>query len=112
METNTPPMNDTVSKPNEVDNDVRISWLDQFRGIMLIFLFISSLTWIFSANMWQLEVPIGPTWLNYGFKYADYYPRMITLIDLGSEIFMTIIGISVALSFQRKIREKGAVTTV
>ncbi len=73
----------------------------------MFFYFIASLTWVFSADIRALEYPIGPTWLNFGYKYVDFYPRMITLIDLGSQVFMFILGLSLSISFRNKLVKKG-----
>ncbi|MHA1111945.1 MAG: hypothetical protein ACTSRE_12630 [Promethearchaeota archaeon] len=87
----------------------RYRWLDLLRGVYLLFFFIASLTWMFSADIRALEYPIGPTWLNFGYKYVDFYPRMITLIDLGSQIFMFILGLSLSISFHSKLEKKGVI---
>ena len=48
----------------------RYDWLDQFRGMVIVFLIIASLTWIFSSSDFATAPPIGPTWLNHGWKYS------------------------------------------
>jgi len=85
----------------------RYDWLDQFRGMVIVFLVIASLTWEFSSNNFAVAPPLGPTWLNHGFKYVDLQPAMITIIDMGSQIFMFMLGISVSLSFKSKLEKNG-----
>jgi len=52
----------------------RYEWLDQFRGLIIIFLIILVITWPLSGNFPGTEVPIGPPLLNHGFQYYDGYP--------------------------------------
>jgi hypothetical protein len=80
----------------------RYPWLDQLRGVLLIFYTIASLTGLLSANIRGAEVPVGPTWLNFGYKWIDFYPAMITLVDLGFQLFGYILGVSIAISFRQK----------
>ena len=63
----------------------RYEWLDQFRGLIIIFLIISVITWPLSGdptigltNSW-----IGPPLLNHGYKYFNGWPPIITIIDIG-----------------------------
>jgi hypothetical protein len=86
----------------------RYDWLDQFRGMVIVFLFIASITWELSSNNFGIAAPIGPTWLNHGWRYWNQFPPIITIVDLGSQIFMFMLGISLALSFPSKIAKKGA----
>jgi len=86
----------------------RYDWLDQFRGMVIVFLFIASITWELSSSDFSIAPPVGPTWLNHGWRYASQNPIMITIVDLGSQIFMFMLGISLGLSFPSKIKKKGA----
>ncbi|MHA1111947.1 MAG: hypothetical protein ACTSRE_12640 [Promethearchaeota archaeon] len=86
----------------------RFDWLDQFRGMVIVFLIIASLTWELSSNDFAAAPPLGPTWLNHGWKFFNQNPAMITIVDLGSQIFMFMLGISLGLSFKSKIEKKGA----
>ena len=86
----------------------RYDWLDQFRGMVVVFLVIASLTWELSSDNFALAAPLGPTWLNHGFKFLSKKPEIITIIDLGNQIFMFMLGISLGLSFQSKTQKKGA----
>ena len=114
MEKNPPPSldNDSVSKKSseisQQESHPRYRWIDQFRGVYLVFFFIASLTTVFSKKILDIEFPIGPTWLNFGYNYADFYPRMITLVDLGSQVFMYILGLTLTISFRRKLEAKGS----
>ena len=85
----------------------RYDWLDQFRGMVIVFLLIASLTWEFSSTNFSIAPPLGPTWLNHGWKYYEQQPAIITIVDLGSQIFMFMLGISMGLSFRSKVEKKG-----
>jgi hypothetical protein len=86
----------------------RFEWIDQFRGITITLLFIASFTWILSSYGSTTLPPIGPTWLNHGYKYWENSGApLITLIDIGAQIFMFILGISVPISFRSKWEKKG-----
>ncbi len=85
----------------------RYDWLDQFRGMVIVFLIIASLTWEFSSSDFSLAPPLGPTWLNHGWQFFNQQPAMITIIDMGSQIFMFMLGISMGLSFRSKVEKKG-----
>jgi uncharacterized membrane protein len=45
----------------------RYEWLDQFRGLIIIFLIISVITWPLSGEFPTTIPPIGPPLLNHGF---------------------------------------------
>ena len=67
----------------------RWQWLDQFRGLKIIFLIISVISWQLSGDPLNLtDRPIGPPLLNHGFQYLDGYPALITIIDIGQQIFI------------------------
>ncbi|MBN2157042.1 MAG: hypothetical protein JW776_13445 [Candidatus Lokiarchaeota archaeon] len=85
----------------------RYDWLDQFRGMVIVFLVIASLTWELASENFAITPPLGPTWLNHGWEYYDQQPVIITIIDLGSQIFMFMLGISLSLSFKSKVEKKG-----
>lgn len=88
----------------------RYKWIDQYRGMVIMILFIASFTWIFSSKMWLGEVPpIGPTWLNHGWRYYDGTAPIITVVDIGAAIFMFILGISMTISFRSKRAQKGGI---
>lgn len=84
---------------------IRYEWLDQFRGLVIIFLIISVITWPLSGE--NGVGIIGPPLLNHGFKYANYYPSLITIIDIGQQIFMFLLGFVGYLAFQGRIEKKG-----
>jgi hypothetical protein len=88
---------------------VRYEWLDQFRGLIIIFLIISVITWPLSGDP---SMPgstwIGPPLLNHGFKYFNGYPPLITIIDIGQQIFMFILGFVGYLAFKSRLEKKGS----
>jgi len=86
----------------------RYRWLDQLRGITVLFLLVAFLTWEFSSKLYLGNPPpLGPTWMNHGTRYAKYLPSIITVIDMGSSLFMNVMGISLAISFRSKVKKKG-----
>lgn len=87
---------------------VRYEWFDQFRGLIIIFLIISVVTWELSGNFGLAIPPIGPPLLNHGFKYYDGYPPLITIIDIGQQIFMFVMGFGAYLAFTSRREKKGA----
>ena len=87
----------------------RYEWLDQFRGIVIIFLIISVITWQLSgdptigpSNSW-----IGPPLLNHGFEYFNGWPPLITIIDIGQQIFMFVLGFVGYIAFTSRREKKG-----
>ncbi len=84
---------------------VRYEWLDQFRGLVIIFLIISVITWPLSGK--NGTGIIGPPLLNHGFRYANYYPPLITIIDIGQQIFMFILGFVGYLAFSGRVEKAG-----
>jgi hypothetical protein len=86
----------------------RFDWLDQFRGVVVLLLIISTITWPLSANLASGEALIGPTFLNHGWRYANYDPAMITIIDIGQQIFMFVMGFVAYIAFSSRLEKKGA----
>ena len=88
---------------------VRYEWLDQFRGLIIIFLIISVITWPLSGDPTMPgSTWIGPPLLNHGFKYLNGYPALITIIDIGQQIFMFILGFVGYLAFKSRLEKNGA----
>ena len=86
----------------------RWQWLDQFRGIIIIFLIISVITWPLSGDpISTIDPPIGPPLLNHGFRYLNGYPALITIIDIGQQIFMFVLGLGAYLAFTSRREKKG-----
>jgi hypothetical protein len=91
----------------------RFEWLDQFRGIVIMLFIIAAITWILSGDFTALgsnqytnvRLPVGPSYLNHGWKWADTpegWPQMITIIDIGQQIFIFLVGFMQAFSFIRR----------
>jgi hypothetical protein len=84
----------------------RFEWLDQFRGMIIIFLIISVITWPLTGNIVTGDPAwIGPPLLNHGFQYYKGYPAIITIIDIGQQIFMFALGFVSYIAFTSR-REK------
>ncbi|MFX0058260.1 MAG: hypothetical protein ACFE85_14895 [Candidatus Hodarchaeota archaeon] len=87
---------------------VRYEWLDQFRGLIIIFLIISVVTWPLSGDPTGSGDPwIGSPLLNHGFKYLNGWPPLITIIDIGQQIFMFVLGFVAYLAFTSRREKKG-----
>ncbi len=93
---------------DEKSTHVRYEWLDQFRGLVIVFLIISVVTWPLSGNAITGDAIIGPPLLNHGFKYANAYPAIITIIDIGQQIFLFCLGFVGYLAFSSRLEKKGA----
>lgn len=85
----------------------RYDWLDQFRGIVVILLIISGITWVLSGDWSGTDPILGPTLLNHGFQYYDGYPPLITIIDIGQQIFMFVMGFVGYISFSSRLKKYG-----
>lgn len=102
-----PEENDQVSESEVIEKkSKRYEWLDQFRGIVVVLLIVSTITWELSGDFLTMDPIIGPTFLNHGWQYFEGYPPIITLIDIGQQIFMFILGYVGYLSFKSRL-DKG-----
>ncbi len=71
----------------------------------MLFLILSTITWELSGD-WSGKNPIlGPTFLNHGFCYYDGYPAIITIIDIGQQIFMFVLGFVAYLAFKGRLEK-------
>ncbi len=87
----------------------RYEWLDQFRGLIIIFLIISVITWPLTGDpTGSGDTWIGPPLLNHGFQYLNGWPPIITIIDIGQQIFMFILGFVGYIAFTSRREKKGA----
>ncbi|MHA1340621.1 MAG: hypothetical protein ACTSRZ_10720 [Promethearchaeota archaeon] len=92
----------------------RYEWVDQYRGMVVVFLIIAAGTWILSGGHIggigdPNNPPIGPTYLNHGWKFAEFegWPNMITIIDIGQQILMFIVGYVGALAYYKHREREG-----
>jgi len=83
----------------------RFEWLDQFRGLIIILFIIQTCAWIFSISE-DWPIPLMSPALNHGFKYADLERPLITLIDLGQQIFIFLVGFMQAFAVLKR-KDKG-----
>jgi len=96
--------------PGDGKTSPREEWLDQFRGLVAILLIIAAITWTLSGkNADPLNPPLGPTYLNHGWKYASVtgWPPIITIIDIGQQILMFIVGFTGAMTYYRHVEKEG-----
>lgn len=92
----------------------RMEWVDQFRGLVVIFLIIAAITWELSgSHIGDIgdpnNPPIGPTYLNHGWRFAEFdgWPNIITIIDIGQQILMFIVGFVGALAYYNHRKKEG-----
>jgi len=84
----------------------RFEWLDQFRGLIIILYIIQTSAWLFSMDPADGIMPIMAPALNHGFEYADFERPLITMIDLGQQIFIFLVGFMQAFAVLKR-KEKG-----
>ncbi|MHA1368893.1 MAG: hypothetical protein ACTSWN_10875 [Promethearchaeota archaeon] len=95
----------------------RYDFIDQFRGLTILFLIITSITWVLGKYTPTLSIPI----LDHGWHFYDpgrttwnwlqQENQMYTIVDIGSSMFMFILGVTTPISFrsrQKKFGTKGA----
>ncbi len=85
----------------------RYAWLDRIRGLIVVFLLISMITYPLSGNFKTGEPILGPTYLNHGGKYYDGLPQMITMVDIGQQVFMFLMGFVAYLAFSSRLTKLG-----
>lgn len=90
---------------NEKKIKYRFEWLDQFRGLIIILFIIQTCSWLFDTNEGWLFPLMGPA-LNHGFRYADLERPLITMIDLGQQIFIFLVGFMQAFAVLKR-KDKG-----
>nr|MDO8114971.1 hypothetical protein [Candidatus Sigynarchaeota archaeon] len=86
----------------------RFIFVDQFRGMTVLFLTIATVTWILGKNDPTLSIPF----LDHGWQFFDpgrttwnwllMENQMYTIIDLGSSLFMFILGVTIPISFRSR----------
>ena len=85
---------------------IRFEWLDQFRGLVIILFIIQTCAWKYSMDPAAGIMPLMAPALNHGWKYADYARPLITMIDLGQQIFIFLVGFMQAFAVLKR-KEKG-----
>lgn len=89
----------------------RYQFIDQFRGLTVLFLAISWITWELG------KVHLVPPVIDHGWQFfnanhvqwnwLDMENQFYTIIDLGSSLFMFILGVTIPISFRSKHRKFG-----
>ena len=90
----------------EKKKKIRFEWLDQFRGLIIVLFIIQTCAWIFSNDPAGGIMPLMAPALNHGFEYADYARPLITVIDLGQQIFIFLVGFMQAFAVLKR-KERG-----
>lgn len=112
METNTNINNKLETSPSDLKltqpSKIRFNWLDQFRGLVIVLFIIQTLAWKFAGNPSIGIYPVFAPHLNHGYKYINIaeMPPIITLIDVGQQIFIFLVGYMAAFSVI-KLRANG-----
>lgn len=88
----------------------RYEWLDQSRGIVSIMYIFAIITYRMSGDPILGSPQLGPTFLNHGYKYYNGVTPIITIIDVGQQIFMFVMGFVAYLAFTSRIEKKGGVS--
>ncbi|GAB4312304.1 MAG: hypothetical protein Kow0069_13030 [Promethearchaeota archaeon] len=102
--------NSGVKSEVVVPKKERFGFVDQFRGITILFFVLADVTWSWSGNLTATPpvLPVGPTWFNHGWKYYDFNPKpMITLIDIGQLLFVFVMGLMIPLAWKRHVERGG-----
>jgi predicted acyltransferase len=87
---------------------IRFEWLDQFRGLVILLFTVQTLAY---ALFDKTGIHVIAPHLNHGYKYATIEggPNIITLIDLGQDIFLFLVGFMAAFSMLKIIaRDTGS----
>ncbi|GMV93762.1 MAG: hypothetical protein AMXMBFR82_35400 [Candidatus Hydrogenedentota bacterium] len=86
----------------------RYEWLDQSRGIVSIMYIFAIITYRVSGDPILGYPQLGPTFLNHGYKYYQGATPLITIIDVGQQIFMFVMGFVAYLAFTSRIEKRGS----
>jgi hypothetical protein len=87
----------------------RYEWLDQARGIIVLFLVVAAIAWPLADGEKRLEPALSPTFLNHGFIVADSDPPVVTMVDNGAQMFMFVLGFLAYSAFTRRMQRRGPV---
>ncbi|MCC6490446.1 MAG: hypothetical protein IT364_23380 [Candidatus Hydrogenedentes bacterium] len=88
----------------------RYDWLDQSRGLVSLMFIFAIITYPVSGDPILGIDPLGPTFLNHGYKYFKGPVPLITIIDVGQQIFMFVMGFAAYLAFTSRWSKKGGRT--
>ncbi len=92
-----------------VDKARRFGFIDQFRGLIILLFVVADITWTWSGNIAGVPpvFPVGPTWLNHGWRFYDFNAKeMITIIDIGQMLFVFVMGLMLPMTW-RSHKEHG-----
>ncbi|MCP4642342.1 MAG: hypothetical protein GY851_17990 [bacterium] len=96
-------MNEPLTEPLRERHD----WFDQARGLVVLLLIVSMITSAEEGNVLTGDPVLGPTFLSHGDGYFPGSPPIITLIDVGQQIFMFIMGLAACWAFTSRLRKRG-----
>jgi hypothetical protein len=88
--------------PAKRNSRIRFEWLDQFRGIVIILFIVQTFAYKFSSDI------ILPPMVNHGYKFWDFgagFPKIITLIDIGQQIFIFLVGFMQAFAVMKRFQK-------
>ncbi|MBN2157112.1 MAG: hypothetical protein JW776_13795 [Candidatus Lokiarchaeota archaeon] len=104
VEKEKPPKKPGKEKPKRRER-IRFEWLDQFRGIVIVLFIVQTFAYAFSGNPSGGILPILPPMVNHGYKYINFgdgIPKIITLVDIGQQIFIFLVGFMQAFAVMKR----------
>ena len=73
----------------------RLEWVDQFRGLIVVLFIIADVSWRY--------IDYTATFLMHGWDFFSATPQMITIIDIGQQIFLFMVGFVGALAYYKHL---------
>jgi len=87
----------TWKERRETHAKSRLEFIDQFRGLIVVLFIIADVSWRY--------VEYTATFLMHGWDFYDTFPQMITIIDIGQQIFLFMVGFVGALAFYKHLEK-------
>ena len=83
----------------------RFEWLDQFRGLVILLFIVQTVAYLFSGDPITGIMPAVAPHLNHGFKYARFERPLITIMDIGQQIFIFLVGFMQGFAILKRKRK-------
>ncbi|MHA1673327.1 MAG: hypothetical protein ACTSYI_06845 [Promethearchaeota archaeon] len=81
----------------------RFEWLDQFRGLIIILFIVQTMAYLFSGDPLNGIVPAIAPHLNHGYKFFKFERPIITIMDIGQQIFIFLVGFMQGFAILRRM---------
>ncbi len=85
----------------------RFEWLDQFRGLVIILFIVQTLAYLNSGDPINGIVPAMAPHLNHGFKFFKFDRPLITIMDIGQQIFILLVGFMQGFAILKRKQKNG-----